>query len=622
MGGAAVLALDRSWRHRLAMTPEGPAAPERLPGTSPRPPRRRQSAEDQRRGLPPYAPWVALASVIVIGAMPFVACPRLQDARAERRAEEALGALSACLGSSDPAELRGRAITAQTGDEDWPEPCGRAAASIEVSLTSLAQRLPPGCAGRCCDDDANCIQVVQARLALAKLRGALSSGRFDDDPWAKLVDAVGALGLEPEPAEAAADLPAPSRPPRPSEQTALAKGGYDASALTLADGGGWRLLLHARHKHASLCAIDPDEATASCRSLPPSIPIADSVLLVDGAPNAPLHVLARQSDDVAPERWGVYDAASGEQRLELEHDPIGVALSAGGEVAAIVQDGERVMAVSAAGAPRRLTPPGGASRRLGPPLVFGDWLFWPSDDPQTGVTLHAQRMTFTAGRFAVLPPISASTMAGWHPAAMRLQGCRADTLTVVVGVGEPAGEHAEAMVTMFDGRRWSSARVSLPTPWFGLACGAGAAMLTTVEERQADDQEDGTVRGHYVVSQQRCTVQGCTPSRAVIPLARRRRASRYLVGSVGAAVALAWRSHLGDVRMMVGPPLELATARARSALEGDEHGGYAWDTHGAEFVGGGERGLLLVASESSGTLTTHGLLVGSDGGVRPLSVSR
>jgi hypothetical protein len=107
-----------------------------------------------------------------------------------------------------------------------------------------------------------------------------------------------------------------------------------------------------------------------------------------------------------------------------------------------------------------------------------------------------------------------------------------------------------------------------------------------------------------------------------LTLDRRRPASRYLAGSLDDAVSVLWRSALGDVRLLVGPADQLERAPQRVVLEGDEHGGYGWDRHGAELLTRDGWALLLVASEADGSLGTYGFSIGDDGSVRPITSAR
>jgi hypothetical protein len=560
-----------------------------------------------------------LLSVLLIGSMPFLVCPRIEDARARSRAEESLGRLRACLGQPfDGETLRERAIAAELQRMNWPERCLPAAAGLEVALAALARSFPPECDGHCCDDDRDCRAIAEARTALADLRRLAKAGRLEGDPATRLFASAATLALETE-APTKNDVetpPEPVRPARPDRHAPLTRGGYDASALVLADGGRWRLLLHARDKHALVCDVNPDDASAECAPLPASIPIADSVLLVDGAPAAPLHVLARRDGDVAPERWGVYDAGSGGLVLPLEHETFGATVSPTGAVAALVHDGTGYFLTSPDAPATSLEPTAG--RSLGPPLLFGSWLVV-AQDAEAGVEVEAQPLAWRSERAQPGEPQSVATLADWHPTNVAMRGCRSEALTAVVVTAEPPEPRPVAIVLLHDGRDWQSHRVSLSDPRFGLACDSEAATLTVIEESEASDVEGGGVRGRYLTSQHRCEMTGCGQGRSTMTLHRRRRASRYLAGSLDGTLALLWRSNLGDVRLAMAAPDDLPSAPVQAVFEGDENGGYGWDRHGADLLTRDGWGLLLVGGETGGSLGTYGFVIGRDTGLRRLN---
>ena len=564
-----------------------------------------------RASLSRRGPWLALLSVLVIGAMPFLLCPRLERARAESRGHEAITALVTCIGSPrDDATLRGRAITAQLTGADWPARCREPAAGLEVALATLGRLTPPSCGGRCCADDARCSAIVQARAALARLRGALEGERFAGESARALVDATSELFTVP--AAQSSDVPPVAEPSRPVAGDALARGGHDVAALVTVADGTWRLLLHARDKHAVLCDVDPDAASARCAPLPAAVPIADSVLLVDGVPEAPLTILAREDDAIAPERWAIYDAASGERKLTIEHDALGATSSSEGATAALIHDGTGYFLVS-----RRADPLPVEGGTLGPPLLLGPWLVT-ADATGRGVTVRVRDVTWRGDE----PSLgNATTLAklAWPATAVTMQGCRSGRTTAIVVAAEPPEPEPEVLVAIHDEERWSHETVTVDDPWFGLACDDGEATLTDVAEENATKVAGGH-RGSYVITRQRCTPQGCRRERGEVEATRWRPASRYLATSIGESLAFLWRSGLGDVRVVVARPDTLTEAAARSAFEGDDHRGYHFDRHGAELLVRDGHALLLVGHEEAGNVGTHGFMISRDGNLRRLAI--
>ena len=209
----------------------------------------------------------------------------------------------------------------------------------------------------------------------------------------------------------------------------------------------------------------------------------------------------------------------------------------------------------------------------------------------------------------------------WPPTVVTMQGCRSGPITALTVAADPPRPEAEVLVAVHDGGGWYDTIAKVDDPWFGLACDATGATLTEVTEHDVTDLPAGR-RGRYVITRQRCDATGCSRERGSVDATRWRPASRYLATSIGDALAFIWRSGLGDVRAVVAPPDMLVEARSISAFEGDAHGGYGFDRHGAELLARDGRALLLVAHEVAGALETHGFVLNPDGTTRPLVVSQ
>ncbi|MEZ4437781.1 MAG: hypothetical protein R3B72_01715 [Polyangiaceae bacterium] len=387
-------------------------------------------------------------------------------------------------------------------------------------------------------------------------------------------------------------------PALPDDSSVLAEGGFDDSGLVVGTDHGWRLLLHARDKHAVLCNVAPARREARCAPLPPAIPIADSVLLVDGAPDAPPHVLAREGE-IAPERWGLYHAESGELRLAVDHDPVGALLDSRG-VAVVVRDGERYVLLGP-GQPQLLAD----DDALGPPLAHGSWLATPIPG-----ALRLRRARFDeAGAVSFEPSITLPFALPEATPRVALEACRAPSLVAIVGHPDPALEPPPVAVALLSEGRWSSHVAEVSDGRYGVACDDGGVSLTSIETVAGDD---------YRSSETRCTPKGCRVERRAWALDRASRSSRFLVGSLGQTPVVLWRSRLGDVRLAAATE---GDPRIMLALEGDDHGGFAWERHGATLFTRGRHGLLLVASERFGSPRNHGFLLSAEG-LTPLTVQR
>lgn len=517
--------------------------------------------------LPRWGPWIALASVIAVALASLEAWPRLERWRGEREAVEALAALRGCLGGAvDDTALRARAIAADLAEDGWPAGCARHAAEAELAL-ARAERVAARCEGRCCLADEGCAAIARRRHQLATLRAQMTARRFEDGV------AIALLGFPPTSASAP---PAPRLPPPPAPLVGYA---FDSSALVDTSLGP-TLLLHRRAKRADTCVVDLDRARARCTMVDAAVPVGDAVLAVDGAPEAPLHVLARDAA-IAPERWGLY---RGDGALVVHVDgrtPFGASPEQ-----VLVRDRHGYGLIGPSG-------DRAAVESEAPPLLHGRDLFRVVDGVLVGGTIRA-----------ALPDLDAETLA--------LEACRGDD-TVVLAVVDDGASAVRAAVA-FPGEGLAHA-IRPGVRWFGFTCAGDAASVTWIEEI-GSELAGGRLRGEYGIHRIVCRRHGCGREHATIPLERHHRGSRYLVAAVGDDVVIVWRSGAGDVRYRRAPLDRLATAPQHALFDDVEPAeGRRLDWEGsAELLALGSGAILLVA----GAEATHGWVL-APGGPRALA---
>lgn len=472
--------------------------------------------------LPRHGPWLALGTALVIGVLPFTACPAIDGWRHARRLTELRSQLAYCLAGegelTDPT-LRARAITAEVQGSDWPARCLPVTAQLEATLKATYY-LAADCEGQCCVGDDDCSRIEHQRHQLSRLREQLGSHRFADGVAEAMLAGVVAEG-EVAPPSGAWVEPGPVVMP----------GGYDASAMQTP-----HLLMHRRGHGARLCEVAPK--TVGCRPLPASVPTGGDVLLVDGAPRFPVHLLVRP-DDPAPLGWTVYDA-SGVAKLELRHGPIGVAVTDEGPRALVVDHGQTFI-VTPEAEPRAWS----HDTAHGPPLVWGNHVYAVGENDGT-LVLRRHGLDGAVETMVPLP---------LPDTAIALTAC--GETTVLAAVDDGVDDDA---VIVFDTGTLRAHPIALPARWAGLTCeGSGRASLTWPEEGPLESGPDGLTGPHHVHRIQ-CTPSGCaSPVTATFDITRRERASRYFAASLGKSIAFVWESGLGDVRAQVAPmgaPLE------------------------------------------------------------------
>ncbi len=508
--------------------------------------------------LPRHGPWLALGTALAIAVLPFTACPAIDGWRHARRLAEVQPQLAYCLageGALDDATLRERAITAEVERSDWPARCLPMTAELEATLKA-AYDLAADCEGQCCVGDDDCASIEHRRHLLSLLREQLDSHRFADGVAVAMLDGVVAEGEMAPPAASKAG-PGPVVMP----------GGYDASAMQPP-----HLLMHRRGFGARLCEVAPK--MVSCHPLPASVPTGGDVLLVDGAPRFPVHLLVRP-DDPAPLGWTVYDA-TGVAKLELRHGPIGVAVTDEGPRALVVDHGQTFI-VTPDDEPRAWS----HDTAHGPPLVWESHVYAVGEN---GGALVLRRHGLDGAVEAEVPLPLPDT-------AVALTACGETTVLAAVDDGVDDGG-----VIVFDtGGTLHAHPVALPARWAGLTCeGSGRASLTWTEEGRLSSGPAGLTGPHHV-HRIRCTPSGCAPTAtATFDITRREKASRYFAASLGERIAFVWESGLGDVRAHVAP----MDAEGQPFVVATE--GLSWRTRPIDLLAG--RGwALLLAHGPTGT---------------------
>ncbi|MEM1032851.1 MAG: hypothetical protein AAGN82_21070 [Myxococcota bacterium] len=563
--------------------------------------------------LPRRAPWVALGTMVVVLLLGSRAHPYLEAWQQRRHLAELWPRLRACLGGDggrlEDATLRARVIRAEIDPDapgTWPRRCLPLTAKIEGALYT-AWRVEARCDGACCATAPHCASISRRRHQLARAREQIRTRRFEGGVVAALlasppVDAADAAREVATPAEVTAP-PAPIvlMPPPP----ALSPGGYDRSALRL--GAAPTLLLHRRGHDARLCGVDVARAIATCRPLPPSMPTAGDVLLVDGAPRHPLHVLVRPDDDPAPVSWRVYDRF-GRARLDLRHGPIGVTVDAAGPKALVVDRGATFLIASGDTAPQRWPP----LSRGGPPLVWGDHVYTVAGSGVTGsgVTGSGVAGSGVAGsrelrlrRHRLDGRIDAEVTLPLPDSALALTAC--GDVAVLAAVDDGIEDRAAIIFSPPDGPL-TAHRVTQSSRWAGLTCDAGRPPVATLTWTEVAAGVHRMHRCHCRADEGCGSVETTTLTMARLP------GTRTLAASLDPeTLAYVWQSRQGDIRAHIGPgggPL-----RAHVIADDAARGGLDWGARPVDLLAG--RGFaILLAHGADGA---SGYLLDRDG-VRPL----
>jgi hypothetical protein len=526
--------------------------------------------------LPRRGPWLALASALALGGLLVVVLPRVSSCRARAGAEKALAGLRACVCGTEACDddgLRRRAIAASLGGRDWPSRCARHASAAELALSAARGRAA-------CDGEPRCEALDHMRGLLAELRQSLDSGAFSKDAAASLFDRAAEGGLL-LPATSGQIEPAPAALPiAPDSFAPLFVGGGARRAIDPPLSGELRLLFHEPGRRARACLIA--EGRARCAIPHASIPLRGALAWPAAETKAPL-VLLWRGDESA-----LYRVASGETLAQ------GDILD--GHVA---RDGRlRVLTRADDGGIRLDGEPLGAQAETARFVAATPmWI-------ETGEDLHIGGV---AGSIDLAPPIA-------------LEPCVTPSSQALVLTGTPQGFETPLAIaflsnapTIVQGRAGARG--------FGVTCHDETVDVTWIEtaseERiEAARPSPDAVRGDYRIARLRCRARGCAPEQVSVALERHHAASRYLVASLGDALALLWRSPFGDVRLRVAPFAEIADAPERTLLDDAAHGGFDWEGD-TELIVRGDRAFLLVESDHRDGRAVHAIAIDARGAIEP-----
>jgi len=406
---------------------------------------------------------------------------------------------------------------------------------------------------------------------------------------------------------------------------------YRGNAEILTDPPGsttFRLLFFARNQSYGLCTLQlAERRPASCRSLPTTIPTKHIGRLFESEAGGPVFFAtsAGQASDGQP-RYGVYDVVSGEAQLTLAHDPSTGFAWRNGTFACLTRDEtSKVVEVhrlreGKTEAPHKLELPGDLSA---PPRMVADSIVWTVAGPQGDHRLFVQPVLTGDVLLGPTRELGTTGRLRGHP---QFEACRTDESLVLVIRGQPEGYLVDLAVVFRVGGKWHPPRrVQVDSDWYGMTCYGRTASLSWIEasEERAFKRPaavGSAVAGVYGINRIRCTSSGCQHERADVSLQRHSRASRYAVGDLGKAMAILWRSPLGDVRMRLGPLDQLATITDIPLFDDVDHGGFAWELGwGAIFARTG-RGILLAQAPLDGSTATYALRFDATQKVTPVMV--
>jgi hypothetical protein len=595
----------------------------------------------ERFQLPRRGPWIALLSVLVIGAMPWLVCPRLKAWRARRDATEALSQLSGCLfgaaGDRSETGLRARTITAslepQTDGDDWPVRCSAHAAALQVALHGLHQSQTNLCEDEsCCLGDERCAELASLRHLLDRLRATLRERQLPPGLLTSLFDHAAALGLHVETLPVRTAPPDPAALPSPLGMAPLVRGRYDQRLTATVDPAGLRLAFHERAKQITLCDVQLAEATARCSRLSPSVPVAGPVQLPDQAQGGPPYLVAQPTAPAVSSAAGaVYRADRGERMWELPLGALGSYGWADGSVTTLARDaatGEAAVVHHQIGRDNEGTPIALPAALAAGPRLEGDTILWLTSEPEGSHQLHSSRLMSQHPRVGETVDLGSTGPLAGSP---QLETCHLGATLAVLVRGESKGYDTAVALALRGKDGWSPVhRTQVPSPRFGFTCHGDTASLSWTEARgeqpdQTNEPQPGSrpVQGNYLAARTSCSHSGCQSSQATVALSRWSRASRYVIANLGEGLVLLWRSPLGDTRSRGAAPAGLAEVRPRVLFDDAEHLGFAWEQAGSALLVQGRRALLLVETDARAVEpATYGFVLDETGQARPLVVTQ
>jgi hypothetical protein len=369
---------------------------------------------------------------------------------------------------------------------------------------------------------------------------------------------------------------------------------------------------------------------AACRRLPVRTAAAGMGQLL-AADRGARPLLAAPGPPAGGELWphDVFDPETGRRLLAIPDRPRGgyswrdgtaVVLSADARDSSpalfwIAEDGP--------GEPLRVPSPSGATQMLAGPQLCFDELVWAAAPEQGAPQLFTLRLDPQQTELGAPLRVGPTGPLG---ADLALEACRTESMLAVLARGRAEGYSTRVALAFRDERGWSEPeQATVPSDWFGLTCHARTASLSWIDAQHEQRLDPGTrpgspVRGTYRVHRIRCHAGGCRHQHAELELTRHSRASRYVVGDLGEAVMVLWRSPLGDVRARVAPLDRLAEAPDAALFDDEQHGGFAWELgRGAVFARQRSAVVVLKAPRGDG-FALFGLRIDHDGSAEPVEV--
>ncbi|MEZ4440164.1 MAG: hypothetical protein R3B72_13800 [Polyangiaceae bacterium] len=585
---------------------------------------------------------VLLAGAIAVGKTP------LDRYQRHQRVADALAQTSRCLWGDSLAELddpaatlRAVAVSASvSGEEAWPARCSPQVGALRERAHELAMALDADCAAGDCDRPLReRLEVLREEARhLAAFASAQDSSALDAE---RLQGAARRLGLFGASAGSSVP-PAPRVAPLldPKRMQPLYRGDY---LRLLTDPAGYLdldLLFYEDASRYGLCElpIGRGPMTASCRELPPAIPVGLAGELLAAEPGAPRRLYAQGPEGA---RWshGLYDVTSGRRIMPVRHRPLGGFVWRDGQVARLVDgpplSGPSVVRTDGAGEEVAGLLAAPETPSLGPRLIW-DEVVWGVPRGGGRHEIFAQPVQPTGEALGAARSLGLTTDLGAQP---QLDLCRTDDTLVLLFVGHAHRDGAVASLMFRGSSRGAFAEplhLKLGAGRFGFTCqeqGATLSWIKGLEEIDAPElappiamgPSEGTpVRGRYGIYRLRCTAEGCDRGRAVVNLSRHHRASRYVAGDLGDRMVVLWRSPLGDVRMRVASLDDMPSAPDVALFDDVEHDGFGWDLERDPIIGRAGAMLVLISRqvEDSEDTATYGFVVDQRGQVAPVEVER
>lgn len=586
-----------------------------------------------------------------VGATAYLGWRPLSDWQAERRASQAMAAVSVCLLGQAPAEvdaangrLRAVAIAAsmeRLGGASWPSRCTPYVDGLRGALADVEQRRARACSEAPCDREQlaslSALREEASRAAELSERG--HSALFDAD---RLIALSRASNLS---MATAPSYTPPAPPPAalldPAKMTPLYVGDYLRLLTDPAGDDTLELLFYEHETRYALCNVPLGGARVECQNLSDTIFVGLAGELLAGEAGAPARIYAQGFEG---DEWthAVFDVHSGRRIATVSDRPAGGFVWRDGTLARVGFEPPltklsliRQRGESGEGEAVPLEP--GGEPTFGPRLVW-DEIVWALPGEGGRHRLFARQALNGSEPLGALRELGETLPIAAEP---EFDVCRSDrALTLMFG----RRQRDSAAVSLFvrGERGWHEPiHVKVGAGTFGLTCRGEGATLSWVrsihEEPAPDDwspsqpadrdvRSDGDrapVRGRYAVHRMRCNADGCQHARSVVSLHRYALSSRYVAGDLGDTTVVLWRSALGDIRMRLAPLEALPEAPEVALFDDVEHDGFGWDLERDPIIGRGDAVLVLLSQQvgTSDVSATYGVRIRADGSVEPVEVA-